>query len=73
MTRICDLERLREALSRFHEAYINRAKAGERSAYIEAIRAVSDALRISYGNLEQYSLSAISALAERVVAALVPR
>jgi hypothetical protein len=27
----------------------------------------------SYGNLEQYSLSAISALAERAVAALVPR
>ena len=28
---------------------------------------------IPYGNLEQYSLSAISALAERAVAALVPR
>jgi hypothetical protein len=27
----------------------------------------------TYGNLEQYSLSAISALAERAVAALVPR
>jgi len=27
----------------------------------------------SLGNLEQYSLSAISALAERAVAALVPR
>src|SRR5215813_12883608 len=27
----------------------------------------------AYGNLEQYSLSAISALAERAVAALVPR
>jgi hypothetical protein len=29
--------------------------------------------RIYIGNLEQYSLSAISALAERAVAALVPR
>src|SRR6516165_2764343 len=30
-------------------------------------------LSLAYGNLEQYSLSAISALAERAVAALVPR
>jgi hypothetical protein len=29
--------------------------------------------RLFLGNLEQYSLSAISALAERAVAALVPR
>src|SRR5262249_39852207 len=33
----------------------------------------SDSYGLAKGNLEQYSLSAISALAERAVAALVPR
>jgi hypothetical protein len=39
-------------------------------------QATARALKIPveiYGNLEQYSLSAISVLAERAVAALVPR
>jgi hypothetical protein len=34
---------------------------------------INNHIPMNRGNLEQYSLSAISALAERVVAALVPR
>ena len=42
-------------------------------ALLECIAAHEAQLAITNGNLEQYSLSAISALAERALAALVPR
>jgi hypothetical protein len=49
-----------------------RAEAGQ-SNIKKQLEHAQQQIDLTKGNLEQYSLSAISALAERVVAALVPR
>ena len=62
------------ALSKSHVYQLLRSKdARVRRAAFTLLETSNPRFRTNSGNLEQYSLSAISALAERAVAALVPR